>query len=726
VAASHSPTVTREDRSGEAPFAMKIFLCLLLAVATFVVFARVRGHDFVNYDDGTYVTRNPEVRAGLTRRSVAWAFTATEAGNWHPLTWLSLQLDAQLYGLKPAGFHVTNLLLHVASTLLLFLVFTRMTQAPWRSACVAAFFAVHPVHVESVAWIAERKDVLSTLLWMVTLWSYVGYVQKPGSWRYVSVIAAFALGLLAKPMLVTLPFVLLLLDYWPLFRNQRSEVRRQKSAAIPISDLRPLTSDRAWGWLVLEKTPLFVLSLVSCLVTWFAQHERGATAWTALIPWHIRLENALLSYAGYTGKMLWPHNLAVFYPYPSLDGLLARALTAAALLGTLTILVLLCRRSLPYLAVGWFWYLGTLIPVIGLVQVGMQAMADRYTYIPLIGLFLAMVWGVADLAAHWHVPRVVIAAASGAVLIPCLVLTWIQVGYWRDSLTLWQHAVQVTRNNYLAHYNLGVALEDLGLTLKDQGKLEEAARHYSESLAINPTNPNVASALGLNLLRRGEPEQALAYFSMAREEAPDSPQPHYHAGLALMGLGRYEEAGRSFTAAAQLDSGNAEILAHLGSARALQSQWAEAVSAYHQAVTLQPDEARYWFDLGYVLQEQGQSQPARRCYQRALRLDPTLPQHAFQEAWMLATDPNARYRNGVLALRLAKQACQATGFRQPQCLDALAAAYAETGRFDEAQAAARQALELLKTAPADRTRRLEARLQLYREHKPFRMVSGEQ
>lgn len=444
-------------------------VCLLLIVATLAVFQQLPEYDFVNIDDYYYVTENVHVTRGLTREGIIWAFTTLHANNWHPLTWLSHMLDCQLFGLKPGMHHLTNLLLHMANSTLLLLVLKRMTGALWRSAFAAALFALHPLHVESVAWVAERKDVLSTLFWLLTVWGYAGYVEYPGRNRYLLVLLFFALGLMAKPMLVTLPFILLLLDYWPLGRVKLWESREGGSGGIQRSSALHL---------VREKIPFFALTLASGIVTVVAQYKGGAVRSLNLLPLDVRIANALVSYVGYIGKMIWPQHLAIFYPHP---GALPtwQVVGAGLLLLSLSIILLRAAGRFPYLGVGWLWYLGTLVPVIGLVQVGDQAMADRYTYVPLIGLFVLIAWGIPDLMARWRYRQIALTISAVIVVFCCTVSTWSHVKHWRNGTALFTHAVNVTADNALAH-------DGLGFALARQGRLDEAIAHYSEALRIKP------------------------------------------------------------------------------------------------------------------------------------------------------------------------------------------------------------------------------------------------
>jgi Flp pilus assembly protein TadD len=519
-----------------------------LVLLTLLVYCCCLDHSFIGFDDEHYATENAHVQQGLTADSVRWAFTTFACANWHPLTWLSLQLDATLFGGQNAGgFHLTNVLLHTASTLVLFMILTSMTGSIWRSAMVSALFALHPMHVEPVAWVAERKGVLSTLFWMLTLDAYLAFVHRPGVGRYLLVVLALGLGLMAKPMLVTLPCVLLLLDYWPLGRFGRVPLRQ----------------------LFLEKVPLVVLALVWCVLAIVAQHQGGALPSLKTIPLEARISNALVTYVIYLGQMFWPLDLAVFYPHPGFAVPQLHALGAGLLLLLITALVLGPGRRWPYLAVGWLWYFVTLVPVIGLVQVSMHARADRYTYIPLIGVFLFIVWGVSDLARAWRLPRVFVAAIGTVVVCACAALTWIQLGYWRNDLSLWNHAVAVTGETALAHVNLGVyqygrgdleaaenefeqaaALDpsfaqahfNRGKVLQDLGRLEDASAEYGKTLDINPRAYQAHYNLGLVLRDLGRRDEAIQEYRQALELEPDWPEAHINLGLALLEASRYAEA----------------------------------------------------------------------------------------------------------------------------------------------------------------------------------------
>ncbi len=520
-----------------------LLISLSLIVVTLAAFEQLRNHTFLNFDDDVYITKNRNVQSGLTLEGVIWAFTTTHASNWHPLTWLSHMLDCQLYGLNPSGHHLTNLVFHIASTLLLFLVLERMTGALWRSSFVAALFALHPLHVESVAWVAERKDVLSTFFWMLTMWTYVHYVERPGFNRYLLVLLFFILGLLSKPMLVTLPFVLLLLDYWPLGRFQFGQSSGDSNP--PINKLKNPSDLRGVAFhLVLEKVPFFALTAISIFLTIFAQQRGGALSSLELFPLGIRIANALVSYINYIGKMVWPYHMAILHPYPDILPMWHIA-GAGLLLTCISVLVIYTAHKRPYLAVGWFWYLGTLVPVIGLVQVGLQAMADRYTYVPLIGLFIMIAKGAPDILKDWHYRRIVLGVSVGLILSIFMIVTRLQVQYWHDSITLFKHTLSVTANNFQIHNNLGVALAD-------QGKNHEAIAHFKEALRIKPDFVEAHSNLGIALARQGKIEEAMVHYAEALRIKPDYAEAHYNLGVTLAGQGKIQEAIAHFAEALRI------------------------------------------------------------------------------------------------------------------------------------------------------------------------------
>ena len=607
----------------------KFLISLCLALMVLLSFQEVRNNDFINFDDLSYVTDNTHVQGGLGYEGFMWAMTTSHASNWHPLTWLSLMADYELYWLNPAGYHWSNMLFHMANTVLLFLVLNRMTGALWRPVFVAALFAVHPLHVESVAWVAERKDVLSAFFWMLTIGAYVRYVHHPGLPRYLAVLLAFILGLLAKPMLVSLPFVLLLLDYWPLRRFRFGQ----------LSGLSRL---------IVEKVPLFIFSGVSALVTFLVQKNSEAVASLEFLSVGMRLTNAFVSYAAYVVKAFWPTGLAIFYPHPGAWPIWQVVWSVLLVVGV-TVCAVACIRRYPYCIVGWLWYLGTLIPVIGLVQVGSQSMADRYTYIPLIGLFIVVVWGVADLLRGWRYGRAVGVVAAAAVLSALMAVTWFQVQRWRDSITIFTHALKVTEGNYLAHNNLGMALKkidrpgqakghfraainikpnyapaynNLGYLLTREGRTEEGMQFYLKALQIRADNVDVLFNLGETLASQGRIEEAIVSYREALRLKPESSVVHNNLAVALTKKGRLNEAASEYREALRLKPDHAGAHNNLAMVLADQGQLREAITHFREALKLQPDYANAHYNLGLALRRENIFEEATFHFREAVRINP--------------------------------------------------------------------------------------------------------
>ena len=588
-----------------------VLVCLFLVIAILVVYWQVGNHEFVNYDDDVYVTENRHVQDGLTLEGIVWSVTAAHASNWHPLTWLSHMLDCQIYGLNPGWHHLTNLLFHIVNTLLLFLVLRRMTGDLWRSAFVAALFALHPLHVESVAWVAERKDVLSTFCWMLTMWSYVWYVEHPGAKRYLLILLFFILGLMAKPMLVTLPFVLLLLDYWPLNRFQFEQ--SGGGSKLQAYRFRGIISQGSLSLrLVLEKTPFFILAAASSAVTFLVQQSGGAVSDEYSIS--VRLANALVSYVGYIGKAIWPSNLAVLYPHP---GMLPwwQVAGAGLLLVSISLLAIRAVRRHPYFAVGWLWYLGTLVPVIGLVQVGAQAMADRYTYVPLIGLFIMISWGVPELVERWRYRRVVLTISPAIILLFLMICTWFQAQNWRDSVVLYKHTLKNTANNYLAYYNLGE-------TLAREGRSDEAISHFREALRIKPDYMEAHNNLGVALMYQGRLDEAISHFREALRIEPGVEETHYNLAVALFRHGKAKKAISHFREALRINSDYAEAHYDLGAVLVRQGRIDEAIVHFREALRIKPDYARAHYSMGIASIRQERIDEAISHFKEALRIEP--------------------------------------------------------------------------------------------------------
>ena len=643
-----------------------LIVCLGLIAVIWAVFGQTLGHDFVNFDDHVYVYENPLVIRGLTTEGIIGAFTHTHARNWHPVTTMSHMLDCQLYGLNPHGHHLTNVILHTISVLLLFLVLTQMTGAFWQSTFVAALFAVHPLHVESVAWIAERKDVLSGLFFMLALGAYAHYARAPSLLRYLLVALLFAFGLMSKPMLVTMPFVLLLLDYWPLDRigDQKSEVGNR---------LRKL---------VTEKVPLFALSALSCIATLFAQRQGSSPI--DQLPFLWRLENTFVSYVIYIWQMLWPGQLAVFYPHPNNRLPVLEVILGVGLLVGISVLVIYLRRTKPYLVTGWFWYLGMLVPVIGLVQVGEQAHADRYTYLPQIGLYIMIAWIIGDLLfGSTRVRRAVVGVIAAMLAVSLSVRAFGQASYWKNSETLWNHALAVTGENDVAHNNLGFLF-----------------------------------------LRRGELDKAIAEFQTALDVRLRNSQTHYNLGAALIqsNLGNalarkqlWDQAIDHLQEAVRLRPDYADAYFNLGSVLFQQGRLDEAIAQWRKALAIRPQDAEAHRNVASAFRKQGKVKEAISEYEQALNMAPEDSVALNNLAWILATCSDVSMRDGARAVTLAAKAVQASGGQDPIFVRTLAAAHAEAGQFAEAIATAEAAKTLANAqSKPDLANRLEEEISLYR------------
>src|ERR1041384_1138459 len=591
----------------------RILIPLLLGVVTLAAYWQPGDHQFVTYDDHEYVVENEVVRAGLTAPGIEWAFTPGHTGNWHPLTWMSIMLDCQLYGMNMTGHYYTSVGLHILSAILLFLAMHLMSGAVWESAFVAALFAIHPLHVESVAWASERKDVLSGFFWMLALVAYAFYAARPGLLRYVWVALSLALGLLSKPMLVTLPFVLLMLDFWPLRRVQlgaplpsRKGKGQDRSAHREPAKAPPLR-------LAAEKGPLFLLVIASSIITLYVQ-QRAEASWETL-PLTDRLANAAVSYGSYIGKTLWPAGLAVFYPHPV--GSLPAASIIAASLFVLIASAFAVRqlRARPYLAVGWFWYVGTLIPVIGLIQVGAQSMADRYSYIPLIGLFMVIAWGVSGLASRARVPGRTIGGVAAGLVVACAFLTREQVGYWKNTITLFDHAISVTPNNYVAHSSLAVGLAEAG-------RVPEAIAHLTESLRIKPDNAEAENNLGSLLARQGRIDEGIAHYREAVRIRPDYATARFNLAFYLTGKGNTAEAMTQYAEALRIKPDYADARLNLGNLYAARGKMDEARAQYAELVRINPYYGKGLYVMGYYLAVDGKYAEAAGYYLRALQVNP--------------------------------------------------------------------------------------------------------
>jgi tetratricopeptide (TPR) repeat protein len=668
-------------------------IAVLLAVVTLALYLPVARFGFCVYDDSLYVTDNPTVQNGVTLAGVKWAFTTLAAANWHPVTWLSHMIDCGVFGLNPSGPHLVTALIHAANAALLFTLLLRLTGRKWPSVFIAALFAWHPMHVESVAWISERKDVLSTFFALLALLNYARFAQEQAAssqqqgWEgrtatfsfllspcYCLALACFALGIMAKPMVVTLPCVLLLLDFWPFRRVAGCKLQVEGSE---LRNLQPATCNLQ---LILEKWPFFLISAAACAVTFIAQSQQSSKAVVSLglVPLHYRLKSVPVAYVEYLGKTFWPSKLAIFYPLPGKIPI-DQVIGAVMLLVFISLAALWLHRTRSYLLCGWLWFVGMLVPVIGLVQVGGAAIADRYSYLPSVGIFLAVTFGVLDLSGRWRIPEKVLAGAAATVLLACVVTMEFQLRHWQTDVTLFQHALAVTTDNDVARDNLGVALER-------QGRLAEAVEQYRAAAKLEPDryqgHHNLASALD----RMGRPAEALVEHREAVRLGPDMQFLHHCLGLALNSAGQTDAALKEFGEAARLD-------AHY--------PWPHV-------------------EIARIRLRQGQDTAALDELRTALRIDPNDIGILTYAAQVLASVDNPAIRNGQDAFALAAKANLLAGGTRPAVLDVMGMACAEMGKFDEAQMAARQALDLGTAARMNNLEPIQQRLELYKNHQPWR------
>jgi Tfp pilus assembly protein PilF len=742
-------------------------VCFTLVAIIWFVFGQTLRFGFVNYDDNEYVYDNPHITSGLSVGAFRWAFTHTQTANWHPLTTLSHMLDCQLYGVHPWGHHLDNVLLHCMVAILLFLAIRRLTHAIWPSAFVAALFAIHPLRVESVAWISERKDVLSGVFFMLTLLAYARSVEVPQSKsRYWTVSIVFALGLMCKPTLVTLPFVLLLFDWWPLTRIETESGWN-----------RLWTSSRP---LILEKSPLFVLSAGSCFATLLAQKAALDRVVPVSLTW--RVANGAVAYASYLLQMVWPVGMAVLYPHPRDLLPLWQVNLAILFLVAFSTLAWVSRRKYPWVAVGWLWYLGMLVPMIGVFQVGNQARADRYTYLPQIGLYIIAAWSAVAASARLRLPRWVPCVLSASVIVSLAVAARLQTSYWHDSESLWTHALACTERNFIAWNNLGIDLQqkgqrneaiecfqkalniepyyadaytNLGGVLLGQGKSDQAIAYFQRALQLRPANPKAQNNLGLALFDEGRLDEAIGDFQRAIEINPLYVEANYNIGVAFQRKGEWDAAIACFQKVLRIKPDYAEAENNLGFAVQQKGEMDEAISLYEKAVKAKPDYALAYVNLGVLLERKGESDEAIADFHKALQINPDYPDayynlgNALQQkglfgqaienyqkalatnpdfaeaagnlAELLASCPDTQMRNGARAEELAQRANRLTGGKNPVVFDILAAAYAEEGRFSEAQETVQKAVQLAEVQGNAALRdRLQQHLKLYQAGKPLR------
>jgi tetratricopeptide (TPR) repeat protein len=681
-----------------------VFLVLVVVAA----YEPLRHNDFITYDDPVYVTQNPHITGGIGWQSIRWAFTNTHFYMWHPLTSLSHMLDCELFGLKPFGHHLTSLLIHIVNTLLLFWILKKTTGSLWPSAFAAAVFGLHPLQVESVVWAAERKTVISGLFWMLTIAAYIHYAARPCTGRYLLVFFVFALCIMTKPVVVTLPFVLLLLDYWPLSRIKDGSkvMEKRQSAAISYqpSSLRKL---------IIEKIPLFGLSVLLSVITFVVQQKGGSVLEMERLSFKWRIANALVSYIRYLEKMVYPQDLAIFYPHPANTLPPWEAVVSVIVLAAVSAAVIYGAWRHRYLVTGWLWYLGTLVPVLGLIQSGSQAMADRYAYLPLIGICIMLAWGADEIIGRWQYRKIAPGISAAILCAAMIILTRTQISYWKDNLTLFTHALAVTRDNSIMLNSLGCALFEnnqdneaiekfnralrinpkfsvarcnLAKVFLKQGKISEAIASFNEALRVNPDLPDVYN-LGAAYAKSGRPEPAISNYNKALGLNPDYPEAHYGLALILTEQGRYDSAIEHFKKALQTKPNWPEVYDKLGQAYLLIKEYNRAVDCWTRAIKLAPDLVEAYNNLG----------------------------------WVLATVEKNELRNPAQAVKFAQKACELSKNSNPNILDTLAVAYAADGKFAQAIETAQRAINLCQASGkkelADDIRK---KLQLYKSGQPYR------
>lgn len=693
-------------------------ISLFLAVVVFAVYFPVLSYDFLHYDDGIYVTENSRILSGLSRENIVWAFANLDAAFWHPFTWLSLLADAHLFGLDASGFHLTALLLHIANSLCLFGLLVQWTGQTWKSAFVAALFALHPLHVESVAWIAQRKDLLSTLFWFLTLSAYTAYVRRGGAGRYGLALLLFVFGLMSKPMLVTVPCVMLLLDYWPLGRTPFLKTSH-RNAVLPLSPEKAGTAERSIAFLITEKLPFFVCAALAGAAAVIAQGQSGSLASMGDVPFADRAANALFSYGSYLLKTLWPQGLSVLYPLESPVPAWKPFFGGTALLAVSLLAVSKAKKN-PYLAVGWLWYVGTLVPVIGLVQVGSHAMADRYTYVTIVGLFIMAAWGVPELLQRVGGKKHILWIAGVSALAGFSAVSRVQVGHWKSDEALFAHAVAVTGENPPARLNLGAALSR-------QGRPEDALAHYEKALAVKPDFAWAYNNKGVVLAKLGRFDEAVFHYEKALTLQPDYHEAHSNFGEVLAKLGRNEEAAAHLREALRLKPDCAEALVNLGWISAEQGRAKEAIEQFREAVQFRPGLPEAHFSLAFMLwkqDEKGKKEQAAQHLTKALALRPdygeahhllgksfaeqglseNASRHFLKAIALLPSPASARADYGVLLLRMGRASEAVEELRSALNADpglaearlSMAVALVRLDRLDEA---AGHCLEALRTRP---------------------------
>ena len=695
---------------------IRIIIYIGIVVATLVAYESMRHNSFVSYDDPRYITENPDIKAPITWQSLGRAFTQPHYYMWHPLTTFTNMLNYELFGLNPVGHHLVSLLLHIVSALLLFRILSDMTGTTWTSAFVAAVFALHPVQVESVAWAAELKTILSGLFWLLTMAVYIRYTKQPSAGRYVLLLLVFGLCILTKPTVVTLPLVLLLLDYWPLgrvkpvaTRSHRGEWGRH-TASTPMGKGRQEVSMRR---LITEKIPLFVLSAILSVITFSVQQRGGAVMPLEKMPLDFRIANTFISYMRYIGKTIWPSRLAAFYP-PLPANFPKTVETMCLLLFILiTAFSIYIGRRKKYAAVGWLWYIGTLVPMIGLVQAGAQAMANRYMYIPMLGLLIIITWTVKDFVANRPRWKMVPAVLAAVVLSSAIILTRMQVRHWQNSMTLFEYTLKVSENNALAENSYGCAL-------LEAGRVDEAVLHLSKAVRISPIFSEARNNLGKVFLKHGKLNEAIACFNELIKRKQDSAEVYYHLAMALSMQKKYDDAIKCLAKVLMLNPEYPGAHRKIGAALLATGKIDEAIPHLNEALQINPDQAQVCANLGTAYTQLSKYRLAIQNWTRAVELEPNSADVLNNLAWLLATVDDASVRDANKAIEFAQRACELIGYKEPAVLDTLAAAYAAAGRFNDAVTTAERAVNTAKArGQEDMVSEIQNHIELYKAGRAY-------
>jgi len=662
-------------------------------LATLIAYEPVRHNDFVNYDDDRYIVENSNVNGGLTQQSIIWAFTkSSKVDYWIPLTWISHMLDCQIFGPNPVGHHFVNVFLHITNALLLFWILNSITALIWPSAFVAAVFALHPLQVESVAWAAERKTVLSGLFWFFTMAVYIWYAKRPGIGRYVLLFGIYALSIMTKPVAVTLPFVLLLLDYWPLERftaehpstssGQAAETAEKKNKISSAWSLRPSAVKPA-GWLIIEKIPLLALTGILGMTTVIAQQ-------LVKIPLSYRIVNMFVSYIKYIGKIVWPNGLAVIYPYPHMNLFNTTVIICTLIFTLITALIICTGLRKKYAATGWLWFVGTLVPMIGLVQVGAQGMADRYMYISMPGLLIIVAWAVKDFVGNRPGLKVITAISATIAISVLLILTRTQVKHWRNSSTLFEQALKVTKKNFVAENSYGSALFS-------EGRFKEAELHYRNALAINPNFATARIGLSNALIKSGKFDEAVVCYEKLIKQGQGSAEIYYALATILKVQKKYDEAIKFYKNVSATDHNYSEARKQILSIFVETGRFKDAIEQLENGLPGEPNKAENYETLGSLYYQTGNYEQAIQSWSKAVNLKPDNTNALNSLAWLLATTGEVSAENTNKAVKLAERACEMTGYKNAGMLDTLAAAYAAAGKFEDAVNTANQAIKIAET-----------------------------